>query len=144
MVPSQEGRFSSLFWVCWLLWSYVFKKITTTFLSKKYNNSPKLFPSSEGLGVGPTGLANSKKSTAPDHPPLWSPPKRGRSVSLFWVFWLLGSDVFKQVTSTFSSKKCYKSHKLFPSSEGLGVGSYRLANSMKSTAPVYPPLWSPP
>lgn len=40
------------------------------------NNCPKLFPSSEGLGVGSLGLACSMKSTTPDHPPL-NPLPRG-------------------------------------------------------------------
>ncbi|HAF78497.1 MAG TPA: hypothetical protein DCG42_14375, partial [Maribacter sp.] len=47
-----------------------FQKGYHHFLSKKCNKSHNLFPSSEGLGVGPYGLACSKKSTAPDHPPL--------------------------------------------------------------------------
>ena len=77
LVPSLEGRLASLFWFFWLLGNYVFKKVSTTFLPKKCNNGHKLFPSSDELVVGSYRLACSIKSTAPDYPPLWSPPERG-------------------------------------------------------------------
>ena len=83
------------------------------------------------------------KSTTPDHPPL-NPLPRGE-VSVFVLgFLVVGNYVFKKVTTTFLPKKCNNGHKLFPSSDELVVGSYRLACSIKSTAPDYPPLWSLP
>ena len=116
------------------------KKVATTFLSKKCNKSHILFPSSEGLGVGSLGSAFSMKSTTLDYPPLNPLPRVEVSVFVLGFFSCQGVTFSKKVATTFLSKKCNKSHILFPSSEGLGVGSLGSAFSMKSTTLDYPPL----
>ena len=67
-------------------------------------------------------------------------PRVEVSVFVLGFFSCQGVTFSKKVATTFLSKKCNKSHILFPSSEGLGVGSLGSAFSMKSTTLDYPPL----
>ena len=71
-----------------------FLKVTKAVLSKRSNNSQKLFPSSEVLGVGPFELACAMKPSSPVAPTPLVPSQEGRFSSLVAGLLVVGELLF--------------------------------------------------